>query len=115
MYRNICTKSGLDPPKSRWETTRKVVENNRTKLLWDLQIQTDRKVLATQPGIVVVDKQKKEAVVIDVAVPSDNNIKQKEYEKLEKYQELKEELKRTWNVKAKVVPVLIGALRAVSP
>ena len=30
-----------------------------------------------QPDIVIVDKQKKEAVVIDIAVPSDNNIKKK--------------------------------------
>ena len=55
-----------------------------------------------------------EAVVID-AVPSDSNIKKKEYEKLEKYQGLKEELERTWKVKVKVVPVVIGALGAVTP
>ena len=114
MYRNICSKYRLDPPKSRWETPQKVVENNRTKLLWDFPIQTDRKVLANQQDIVVIDKQKKESVVIDIAVPSDSNIKQKEYEKLEKYQELKEELQRTWKVIAKVVPVVIGALGAVT-
>ena len=57
----------------------------------------------------------KQAVVIDVAVPGDSNIKKKEYEKLEKYRGLKEELERTWKVKAKVVPVVIGALGAVTP
>ena len=62
-----------------------------------------------------MDKQKKEAVVIDVAVPSDSNIKKKEYEKLEKYQGLKEELERMWKVKVKVVLVVIGALGAVTP
>ena len=79
-----------------------------------LPIQTERKVLANQPDIVVIDKQKTEAVVIDIAVPSDSNIK-KEYEKLEKYQGLKEEVERMWKVKAKVVPVVIGALEAVTP
>lgn len=54
-----------------------------------------------QPDIVVVDKKQKIVVVLDVAVPSDSNIK--EYEKLEKYQGLKEELKTMWKVKAKVV------------
>ena len=53
--------------------------------------------------------------MIDIAVPSDSNIKKKEYEKLEKYQGLKEELERTWKVKVKVVPVVIGALGAVTP
>lgn len=33
------------------------------------------------------------AVVIDVATPSDSNISKKEHEKLEKYQELREEFK----------------------
>ena len=87
MYSNICTEYRLDPPKSRWETPQKVVENNRTKLQRDFQIQTDRRVLANQPDIVAVDKQRKEAVVMDVAVPSDSSIKKKEYEKLEKYQD----------------------------
>ena len=36
-------------------------------------------------------------------------------EKLEKYQGLIEELERTWKVKVKVVPVVIGALGAVTP
>ena len=53
--------------------------------------------------------------MIDVALPSDSNIRKKEYEKLEKYQGIKEELERTWKVKAKVVPVVIGALGAVTP
>ena len=62
VCRNICNEYGVDPPKSRWETPQKVIENNRAKLLWDFQIQTDRKVLANQPDIVIVDKQKEEAV-----------------------------------------------------
>ena len=52
---------------------------------------------------------------MDTAVPSDSNIEKKDYEKLEKYQGLKEELGRTWKVKAKVVPVVTGALGAVTP
>ena len=60
-------------------------------------------------------QHKKEAVVTDVAVPSDSNIKKKEYEKLEKYQGLKEELERTWKVKVKVVPLMLGALGALTP
>ena len=52
---------------------------------------------------------------IDIAVPSDSNMKKKKYEKLVKYQGLKEVLKRMWKVMAKVVPVVIGALGAVTP
>ncbi|KAF7642863.1 hypothetical protein LDENG_00249420 [Lucifuga dentata] len=53
--------------------------------------------------MVVFDKKQKRAVVIDVAVPADSNIRKKEHQKIEKYQGLKEELEWTWKVKSKVV------------
>ncbi|MGZ7254081.1 hypothetical protein ACXWO5_10720, partial [Streptococcus pyogenes] len=78
----------LEVPRSKWEMPPRVMENDRAKILWDFQMQTDKMVVANQPDIVVVDKQKKTAVVIDVAVPNDSNIRKKEHEKLEKYQGL---------------------------
>ncbi|KAF7648062.1 hypothetical protein LDENG_00162600 [Lucifuga dentata] len=115
VYRNICAVYGLEVPKSKWETPPKVVENSRAKVLWDFKFQTDKQLLANQPDMVVVDKEQKRAIVIDVAVPADSNISKKEHEKTEKYQGLKEELEWTWKVKSKVVPVVIGALGAVAP
>ncbi|XP_054913489.1 uncharacterized protein LOC129377515 [Poeciliopsis prolifica] len=115
VYRNICAEYGLETPRSKWETPPKVVENARAKILWDFQIQTDKMVMANQPDIVVVDKHQRKAVVVDVAIPSDCNIRKKEHEKLEKYQGLREELERAWKVKTTVVPVVIGALGAVTP
>ncbi|TWW69263.1 hypothetical protein D4764_18G0000690 [Takifugu flavidus] len=90
VYRNICTEYGLEVPGTRWETPPKVVENKQAKILWDLQIQTVKMLMANQPDIVVVDKHQKTVVVIDVAILSDSNIRKKEHEKLEKYQGLKE-------------------------
>ena len=62
----------------------------------------------------VVDKHHRTAVVVDVAIPSNGNIRKKEHEKLEKYQGLKEELEKMWSVKAAVVPIVIRALEAVT-
>ena len=45
---------------------------------------TDKMVMANQPDIVVVDKHQRTAVVIDVAIPRDSNIRKKEQEKMEK-------------------------------
>ncbi|KAK7886240.1 hypothetical protein WMY93_025861 [Mugilogobius chulae] len=115
VYRNICAEYGLETPRSKWETPPKVVENDRAKILWVFQIQTDRMVMANQPDIVVVDKEQRRPVVVDVAIPSDGNIRRKEHEKLEKYQGLREELEKAWKVKATVVPVVIGALGAMNP
>jgi len=51
---------------------------------------------------------------IDVAIPKDGNFNRKEHKKLEKCQGLKEEVKKMWEVKVTVVPVVIGALGAVT-
>ena len=72
-------------------------------------------VRAYQPDIVVVDKQVKKVVVVDVAIPSDYNIRRKEREELEKYQVLGEELERMRGVKASAVPVVRGALGVITP
>ena len=63
--------------------------------------------MANQPDIVLIDKQQKKALVIDLAVPSTSYMRKKEQEKLKRYQGLKEELEKMWGVKAAVVPVVI--------
>ena len=52
--------------------------------------------------------------MVDVAISSYSNLNKKEHKKLIKYQGLKEELGREWAVKELVVPVMIGALSAVT-
>ena len=92
-----------------------IVENDRVKILWDFQIQIDKQVMANQLDIMVADKLQKKAVVVDVAISSDSNIKKKEHEKFEEYQGLKEEVEKMWELKATVIPMVIGALKAVNP
>ena len=57
--------------------------------------------------------EKKQVCLIDVAIPGDSRINQKEVEKITKYQDLKVEVERLWEKKATVVPVMIGALGAI--
>ena len=53
--------------------------------------------------------------IIDVAIPGDCRIHEKEIEKIEKYQNLKVELKRLWSLKkVEVVPVVVRALGYIS-
>ena len=53
--------------------------------------------------------------MIDIAVPVDVRVEEKEEEKVEKYQDLKREIGRSWNLKkVEVVPVVIGALGSVT-
>ena len=51
-------------------------------------------------------------MITDVAVPGDFRVKDKESEKIEKYQDLALEINRMWNTTTRVVPIVIGALGA---
>jgi hypothetical protein len=48
-------------------------------------------------------------MLIDVTIPGDRNVIQKEAEKILKYKDLTIEIQRMWNVKTRVMPVIIGA------
>ena len=62
------------------------MESENFKILWDFTVQCDRKIEAT------------EVVIIDVAIPGDDSVKDKELEKLEKYQLLKDEIAKVWRM-----------------
>ena len=62
-----------------------------------------------------MDKTEREAIIIDIAIPGDYRVKDKEDEKEEKYQLLKDEAAKVWRMrKVIVVPVVIGVVGAVS-
>ena len=69
------------------------VEDDDVTLLWDMTIQCDNVIEARRPQLVLVDRKKKSCVIIDIAVPGDSRIREKEMETIEKYQNLKIELK----------------------
>jgi hypothetical protein len=53
-------------------------------------------------------------MLIDIAIPGDGNVIKIEAEKILKYKGLTIELQPMWNVKAKVIPVIIGATVTIS-
>ena len=108
----LCGKCGLERANSWYEQKPEgVVKRENFKILWDFTVQCDRKIEARRPYIVFVDKKEREVVTIDVAIPGDD----KELEKVEKYQLLKYEIAKVWQMREViVVPVVIGALGAVS-
>ena len=92
-----------------------VVESEDFKKLWDFTVQCDRKIEARRPDVVFVNKKEREVGIMDVAIRGDDRVKDKELEKLEKYQLLKDEIAKVWRMrKVTVVPVVTGALGAVS-
>ena len=69
----------------------------------DFNIQTDYVIDAQRPDLVVVDKKRRTCKMIDSGVPGDTMIKEKEKEKTEKYQDLRRELQKIWNVRVKII------------
>ena len=51
---------------------------------------------------------------MDFAVPADNRIKLKENEKKDNYLDLVRELKKLWDLKGTVIPIVIDAFGAVT-
>jgi hypothetical protein len=73
-----------------------------------------REVLANRPDIIIKNKKDKIFLLIDVAIPWDRNVIQKESEKKLKYNNLSVEIQQMWNMKCFVIPVTIGATGTVT-
>ena len=89
-----------------------IEETDHVKILWHFNIQTDHVIEHRRPDVVVFDKHDKMCHLIDIAVPGDR-VEAKENEKVQKYQDLARELRKLWQVKVKVVPVVVGALGTI--
>ena len=83
-------------------------------ILWNQQVQTDRTIPNNKPDIIIRDNEKGTCMLIDVAISGKRNVTKKETEKILKYKDLTIEIQRMWNVKTKVIPVIIGATGTVS-
>ncbi|XP_063586885.1 uncharacterized protein LOC134764236 [Penaeus indicus] len=115
VHWRLCGKYELDKA-NKWYDHKPdgVIENTNYKILWDVMIQCDREIEARRPDIVVVDKQKR-VKIIDIAIPGDVRVYEKEIEKIDKYKPLKDEIARLWQMqKVTIIPIVVGALGAIT-
>ena len=100
VHWRMCQKYGIDVHRQWYRhELLSVVKNERVKILWDVNIYTDKLIHARRPDIVVVDKSARKVTLIDMTIPADKNILEKEKEKVVKYQDLRIELQRIWKMK----------------
>jgi hypothetical protein len=115
IHWKLCNYYGLTTSKTWYDhKTAPVVENEKVTILWDFTIHTDKTIMANRPDIIVRDKTKKTCLMLDVSIPSDRNTSLKTFEKLSKYKDLEIEIQKSWKVKTKTIPVIIGALGVVN-
>ena len=60
-----------------------------------MTIQCDHFIEARRPVIVAVEKESNKAIIVDIASPWDHRVYEKESEKVEKYQDLKRETRKS--------------------
>ena len=92
-----------------------VLENATRKLLWDFKIQTDDLIPTRRPDLIIINKKKKENLQnCRLYCPGGPQINMKESEKKDKYLDLARKLKKLWNMKVTIVPIVIGAFGTIT-
>ena len=62
------------------------VENAEVKVYWNINVQCDNVIKARRPDITLIDKKERKVIIIDIAVPANVRVGEKEREKMKKYQ-----------------------------
>jgi len=83
-------------------------------MLWNQAVHTDREVTGNRSDTIIKNKKEKTCTPIDVAIPADRNVVQKEAENKLKYKSLGIEIQRMWNLKCTIIPVIIGTTGIVT-
>jgi len=81
---------------------------------WNQEVHTGREVAANRPDIIIKNKKEKICKLIDVAIPADRNVVQKEAEKKLKYKRLCIEIQRMWSLKCTIISLITGATGIVT-
>ena len=90
-----------------------ISQGGEVTMLWN-QVQTNRTISNNKPDIIIRDNEMETCMLIDVEISGERNVIKEEAEKILKYKDLTIEIQRMWNVKTKVIPVIIGATGTVS-
>ena len=116
VHWKLCYKYYIDRSEKWCEHQQeRVVINESYKITLEMTIQCDHIIASRKPDIVVAEKENNKAIIVDVTSPWDHRVHEKEGEKVEKYQELKREIKNVWGIRhVEVVPIVVGALAGVS-
>ena len=91
-----------------------ILENDSHKLRWDFNIQTDHLIPARRPDLIIINKKMRICKIVDFAIPAEHRINLKESEKKDKHLDLDRELKKLWNMKVTIVPIVIAALGTIT-
>ena len=102
IHLEMCKKFQFDHT-NKWymQNQAPILENDTHKLLWDFNTQTDHLIPARRPDLIISNKKKKK--------------KRREFAKCSTLPSQRTtELKKLWNMKVTIVPIVIGAFGTVT-
>ena len=84
VHDQLLLKYGFKESATAWYQyqPRAVEENENVIILWNFSVQTDHAIQHNKPDIIVIDKRRKVARTIDIAIPNDNNVCRKRFDKI---------------------------------
>ena len=86
-----------------------VFENETHNLLWDFEIQTDHLISARRSDLIKIYKKQRTCRIVDFAVLTDDNLSQKNANRMISTSTFLENWKKFW-----IIPIVIGALGKVT-
>jgi hypothetical protein len=90
------------------------LENDNYKLYFDRTVLTDIHIQHNRPDIIILNKQQKQAYLLDIAVPNSHNITQTYNTKINKYLELSVAMRNLWSLeKVSILPLIISATQSL--
>jgi hypothetical protein len=100
LHYSICKTIGIETTENWYShIPNPVCQHEDITVLWNQGVQTDREVPANRPDIIIKNEKDKISIPIDLAIPSDRNVIQKESEKKLKYKNLSIKIQRMSNMK----------------
>ena len=116
LYAEVLKKFKMEEESVAWFNIKvePVRESDKALVVWNMRIPTHTKVAHRWPDLRVESKLEKAIWILDMACPSDDNVKNKEAEKRANYQDLLYELRTQrpgWRIEVlPLVVVVTGAL-----
>ena len=117
LHFNIFKEIGVKLDNKWYDHVPKSVETSdegKVTILWNQEVQTNRTIGNNKPDIIICDDKQGTCILIDAAIPGDRNVIKREVEKILKYKGLIIEMQRVWNLKLRVIPVVIRATGTIS-
>ena len=104
----LCNNYGIKTQKRiRSHSVQEIVANERAEIRVDARIKTDIKVQNNRPDLFVLDKRRKEILLIEVGITNADLLESVEVEKTRKYDLLANELSLIYKCKTRIIPYVL--------